>query len=182
MKSTVHHSSLRKDCGRPAPTEDPKPNRLGPVSCCGSGACSGIRIFYFTRANQKKYNDVSCKPKYVIARLEYQGSSATAIGTTKVIEHQKCRSISQSLLKGYQSHINVDWCNKNSSIKYLYDKASIAVVQKKDGDDTDDAVDEIKKYFDYRYLCACEASWRIFGYDVHYRCHSVFRLPFPLPG
>ncbi|KAL4572959.1 hypothetical protein LXL04_019748 [Taraxacum kok-saghyz] len=31
-----------------------------------------VRNFY-RRANQKKYDDVSCKPKYVIARLEYQG-------------------------------------------------------------------------------------------------------------
>ena len=27
-----------------------------------------------------------------------------------------------------------------------------------------------------------QASWRIFGYDVHYRTPSVVRLPFHLPG
>ncbi|KAL4566048.1 hypothetical protein LXL04_030158 [Taraxacum kok-saghyz] len=59
----------------------------------------------------------------------------------------------KQLLKKYQGHINVEWCNQASSIKYLF-----------------------------KYLSACEASWRIFGYDVHYRTPSVVRLPFHLPG
>nr|KAJ0224052.1 hypothetical protein LSAT_V11C200058700 [Lactuca sativa] len=33
-----------------------------------------------------------------------------------------------------------------------------------------------------QYLSACEASWRIYGYDVHYRHPSVMRLPFHLPN
>ncbi|GJZ30839.1 hypothetical protein Tco_0575886 [Tanacetum coccineum] len=44
------------------------------------------------------------------------------------------------------------------------------------------SVDEIKKYYDCRYISACEASWRIFRYDIHYRTPSVERLPFHLPG
>ena len=95
----------------------------------------------------------------------------------------------KGLLKKYQSHINVEWCNQDASIKYLFkyinkgpDKALISVVETKDGDDTDDAVDEITKHYDCRYLSACEASWRIFAYDVHYRTPSVVRLPFHLPG
>ncbi|CAH1421827.1 unnamed protein product [Lactuca virosa] len=91
------------------------------------------------------------------------------------------------LLKRYQTHINVEWCNQGSSIKYLFkyinkgpDRATI-VVDINTASDHDDVVDEIKDYYDCRYISACEASWRIFGYDVHYRYPSVMRLPFHFP-
>ncbi|XP_035843705.1 uncharacterized protein LOC118490286 [Helianthus annuus] len=45
----------------------------------------------------------------------------------------------------------------------------------------EDSKDEIKEYYDYRFLSACEATWRIFSFDVHYRYPSVIRLPFHLP-
>jgi hypothetical protein len=35
-------------------------------------------------------------------------------------------------------------------------------------------------YYDCRYLSACEAAWRIFSFDVHYREPSVERLSFHL--
>ncbi|CAH1415538.1 unnamed protein product [Lactuca virosa] len=93
------------------------------------------------------------------------------------------------LLKRYQAHINVEWCNQGSSIKYLFkyinkgpDRATFAMVQSNNDSDKNDAVDEIKEYYDCRYISACEASWRIFKYDVHYRHLAVIRLPFHLPG
>ncbi|XP_076933572.1 uncharacterized protein LOC143599520 [Bidens hawaiensis] len=55
----------------------------------------------------------------------------------------------KTLLKQFQAHINVEWCNQDGSIKYV---------------------------------SACEASWRIFSFDVHYRILSVMRLAFHLPG
>ncbi|XP_076903521.1 uncharacterized protein LOC143558591 [Bidens hawaiensis] len=93
------------------------------------------------------------------------------------------------LLKRYQAHINVEWCNQSGSIKYLFkyinkgpDRAAAFLEQ---GGDTEDVpeqpVDEIKEYYDCRYVSAYEASWRIFSYEVHYRTPSVVRLPFHLP-
>ena len=41
-------------------------------------------------------------------------------------------------------------------------------------------VDEIKRYYDCRYLSACEAVWRIFGFDIHHRWPAVQRLTFHL--
>ncbi|KAL7609741.1 uncharacterized protein LOC111909057 [Lactuca sativa] len=93
------------------------------------------------------------------------------------------------LLKRYQTHINIEWCNQGSSIKYLFkyinkgpDRATVAVVPTNNECENNDAVDEIVEYYDCRYLSACEASWRIFTYDVHCRYPSVVRLPFHLPN
>ncbi|KAK9056489.1 hypothetical protein SSX86_023850 [Deinandra increscens subsp. villosa] len=94
------------------------------------------------------------------------------------------------LLKKFQAHINVEWCNQAGSIKYLFkyinkgpDRATVTFV-KNNSENSDDqkAIDEIEEFYDCRYLSACEASWRIFAYDVHYRTPSVMRLPFHLPG
>ncbi|GJU85748.1 hypothetical protein Tco_1293294 [Tanacetum coccineum] len=35
---------------------------------------------------------------------------------------------------------------------------------------------------DCRYLLACEAAWRIYGFDIHYRFPHVETLPFYLPN
>ncbi|XP_072087196.1 uncharacterized protein [Arachis hypogaea] len=45
-----------------------------------------------------------------------------------------------------------------------------------------DGCDEVSMYYDYRYISPCEAAWRIFGYNIHYREPSVVRLGFYLPG
>ncbi|XP_076945432.1 uncharacterized protein LOC143616503 [Bidens hawaiensis] len=94
----------------------------------------------------------------------------------------------KKLLKKYQAHINVEWCNQEGSIKYLFkyinkgpDRATISLVQNNFGNE-DEVVDEVKAFYDCRYLSACEAAWRIFSFDVHYRFPSVTRLPFHLPG
>ncbi|XP_076889473.1 uncharacterized protein LOC143540247 [Bidens hawaiensis] len=95
----------------------------------------------------------------------------------------------KTLLKRYQAHINVEWCNQAASIKYLFkyinkgpDKATVAVVDADNQDDQDKARDKIREYYDCRYLSACEAAWRIFAFEVHYNSPSVIRLPFHLPG
>ncbi|XP_035845817.1 uncharacterized protein LOC110924923 [Helianthus annuus] len=95
----------------------------------------------------------------------------------------------KTLLKRYQSHINVEWCNQAGSIKYLFkyinkgpDRVTVSIVESNTSNEPDPPVDEIKKYYDCRYLSACEASWRIFAFDVHYRHPAVIRLPFHLPN
>nr|GEW49868.1 hypothetical protein [Tanacetum cinerariifolium] len=44
----------------------------------------------------------------------------------------------------------------------------------------DEEVDEIKDYLNCRYLSDCEAAWRIYGFDIHYRTPYVEWLPFHL--
>ncbi|XP_076959264.1 uncharacterized protein LOC143635275 [Bidens hawaiensis] len=94
-----------------------------------------------------------------------------------------------TLLKKFQAHANVEWCNQDGSIKYLFkyinkgpDRATISLVQNNNGDNEDTSLDEIKAIYDCRYVSACEVAWRIFALDMHYRLLSVMRLAFHLPG
>lgn len=95
------------------------------------------------------------------------------------------------LLLKYQAHINVEWCNQHRSIKYLFKyinkghdrvTATLSHDTRGDASDTSDTVDEIKTYYDCRYISPCEAAWRIFGFDIHFRSPAVERLNFHLPG
>ncbi|XP_035840386.1 uncharacterized protein LOC118487551 [Helianthus annuus] len=61
------------------------------------------------------------------------------------------------------------------------DRATVAVVSSNNENEQAEN-DEIKEYYDCRYISACEASWRIFSNEVNYRSPSVMRLPFHLPG
>jgi len=86
----------------------------------------------------------------------------------------------RDLIVKYQAHINIEWCNKSRSIKYLFkyihkgDDRAIAKVTATDNND------EIQVYLDARYLSAGEASWRIFGFELQHREPSVQRLQFHL--
>ncbi|KAK9682709.1 hypothetical protein RND81_10G090900 [Saponaria officinalis] len=79
------------------------------------------------------------------------------------------------LIIKYQAHINVEWCNKSRSIKYLFkyinkgpDRGTFLIEQTKD---------EIQEYLNCRYVSACEAAWRIYQFDINYRYPStvIFR-------
>nr|XP_025603131.1 uncharacterized protein LOC112695132 [Arachis hypogaea]XP_025630251.1 uncharacterized protein LOC112723204 [Arachis hypogaea]XP_025674055.1 uncharacterized protein LOC112773204 [Arachis hypogaea]XP_025674064.1 uncharacterized protein LOC112773214 [Arachis hypogaea] len=93
------------------------------------------------------------------------------------------------LLLKYGAHINVEWCNQSRSIKYLFkyvNKGSDRVTasfysSSNDNNPTVKPVDEIKLFYDCRYISPCESAWRIFAFNIHYRKPSVERLSFHLP-
>nr|XP_043633509.1 uncharacterized protein LOC122604703 [Erigeron canadensis] len=98
-----------------------------------------------------------------------------------------------TLLRRYQSHINVDWCDQVGSIKYLFKyvnkgpdriTATISGPTHQQGADEPNAVnkDEEKEFYNCRYLSACEACWRLFGFDIHYRRPAIERLSFHEEG
>ncbi|KAL6541112.1 hypothetical protein OROMI_024995 [Orobanche minor] len=91
------------------------------------------------------------------------------------------------LLMKYRAHINVEWCNQSRSIKYLFkyvhkgnDRVTASFYRDADGDTSSGFVDEVKMYYDCRYISASEAAWRLFGYDIHFREPNIVRLGFHL--
>nr|KAJ0192085.1 hypothetical protein LSAT_V11C800452940 [Lactuca sativa] len=93
----------------------------------------------------------------------FVGKSGVQLDNKNVAPYKKY------LLKRYQAHINGP------------DRATVSMERTNNDSDNNNAVDEIKEYYDCRYISACEASWWIFKYDVNYRHHVVIRLPFHLP-
>lgn len=99
-----------------------------------------------------------------------------------------------NLLKTYQAHINVEWCNKSNMIKYLFkyvmkghDRSKIyfeTTAQTGNISPNHDLAppDEILEYMDARFLSTCEALHRIYEFDIHYRVPPVERLAVHLPG
>ncbi|XP_022032343.1 uncharacterized protein LOC110933428 [Helianthus annuus] len=123
---------------------------------------------------------------FPIYRRRDSGHTVVKKGVT--LDNRSVVPYNKRLLKRYQAHINVEWCNQAGSIKYLFkyinkgpDRATVAVVDSDKGTEEEIPKDEIKEYYDARYVSACEASWRIFANEVHYRYPSVMRLPFHLP-
>ncbi|XP_019158020.1 PREDICTED: uncharacterized protein LOC109154747 [Ipomoea nil] len=93
------------------------------------------------------------------------------------------------LLVKYRAHINVEWCNQSRSIKYLFkyvNKGNDRVTTEFYNSVADEAngkvIDEIKMYYDCRYISPCEAAWRMFAFDIQMRDPSVERLSFHLPN
>ena len=99
-----------------------------------------------------------------------------------------------SLLKRYQAHINVEWCNKSIFVKYLFkyvtkgpDCSKVYLQRVKDGvdppyDQETQTINEVKEYLDCRYICEQDACWRVFGYDIHRHYPFIERLPVHLPN
>ncbi|XP_072060321.1 uncharacterized protein [Arachis hypogaea] len=92
------------------------------------------------------------------------------------------------LLMKYGAHINVEWCNQSRSIKYLFkyvnkgsDRVTASFYSTSTLPNSNSIIDEVKMYYDCRYISPCESAWRIFAFDIHYRRPSVERLSFHLP-
>ncbi|XP_031097006.1 uncharacterized protein LOC116001257 [Ipomoea triloba] len=92
------------------------------------------------------------------------------------------------LLLKYKAHINVEWCNQSRSIKYLFkyvnkgnDRVTAEFYRSTTDERSNEVVDEISMYYNYRYVSACEAAWRLLSFDVQFRHPPVERLSFHLP-
>ncbi|GKU99621.1 hypothetical protein SLEP1_g12438 [Rubroshorea leprosula] len=75
------------------------------------------------------------------------------------LDNQYVVPYNAKLLLKYKAHLNVEYTCQTSAIKYLF---------------------EYIHKGDCRYVSACEAAWRIFGFPIHYRSPSVQRLSFHL--
>ncbi|XP_074357686.1 uncharacterized protein LOC141697289 [Apium graveolens] len=110
-----------------------------------------------------------------------------------VLENQWVVPYNRDLLVRYQCHINVEICAHAHSLKYLFkyfleghDRATVEIRGRKrklaSGQGMDEFEDEIQSYFDGRYICGCEAAYRVFGFNIDYRSLAVERLSFHLEG
>ncbi|XP_022567210.2 uncharacterized protein LOC106378379 [Brassica napus] len=99
------------------------------------------------------------------------------------------------ILKKYKAHVNVEWCNKSSAIKYLFkyitkgvDKSCFRFQKNQDQSTQSETnkkekpTNEIDNYLDGRYLSACESMWRIFEFSIHHHTPAVQKMPVHLPG
>ncbi|KAL6505874.1 hypothetical protein OROHE_023253 [Orobanche hederae] len=84
-----------------------------------------------------------------------------------------------TLLLRYQAHINVEWCNQYKSIKYLFkyinkgsDRVTAKILERDQDNIEANGVDEVKNFYNCRYISPCEAIWRINSFDIHYRTPS----------
>ncbi|GJY51737.1 hypothetical protein Tco_0442584 [Tanacetum coccineum] len=148
---------------------------------CGADnpSCPCTIDFKCTKKFPKQFNETTVIDDngYAIYKRRNDGNTITKSGTD--LHNGYVVPYNPGLLRRYQSHINVEWCNQIGSIKYLFkyiNKGPDRVTAAVDGEE----VDEIKDFYDCRYLSACEAAWRIYGFDIHYRTPPVERLPFHL--
>ncbi|XP_022032408.1 uncharacterized protein LOC110933497 [Helianthus annuus] len=136
----------------------------------------------------KKYVDETCVDSEGYPVYRRRQTSNTVVKNGVRLDNRFVVPYNALLLRKYQCHINVKWCNQSGSIKYLFkyinkgpDRVTASVFQAnstKNNTEQNVAVDEIKAYLDCRYISACEAAWRIFMYDIHYRYPAVEVLPF----
>jgi len=120
----------------------------------------------------------------------YRRRSSNAHTVTKcgiTLDNRHVVPYNPMLLLKYQAHINMEWCNQRTSIKYLfkyihkgYDRITARVVPCNLNQEVE--IDEIKQYLDCRYVSPSEASWRMFSFPIHGRRPAVERMFFHLIG
>lgn len=137
----------------------------------------------------KKFQDstVIDEDGYPTYRRRDSGISVTKKGVQ--LDNRFVVPYNPHLLMKYQAHINMEYCNKSNSIKYLFkyvnkgpDRVTIQILNQCADGGRVQIVDEIKHYCDCRYLSSCESFWQILGHDIHHRWPAVQRLTFHLPN
>nr|XP_029145224.1 uncharacterized protein LOC114924536 [Arachis hypogaea] len=123
---------------------------------------------------------------YPVYRRREDGKTINKLGVD--LDNRYVVPHNRFLLMRYGAHINVEWCNQSRSIKYLFkyvnkghDRVTASFYKSAADKENMDDYDEVSMYYDCRYISPCEAAWRIFGYNIHYRDPSVVRLGFHLP-
>ncbi|XP_057444284.1 uncharacterized protein LOC130736470 [Lotus japonicus] len=89
----------------------------------------------------------------------------------------------------YNGHINVEYCNKSNAIKYLFkyvskgpDRVNVDISNQNKDYTESEVKDEIKQYYDCRYLTPCEEVWRTLKFFIHVEWPSVKNVTFHLPN
>ncbi|OMO54933.1 DNA helicase PIF1, ATP-dependent [Corchorus olitorius] len=141
----------------------------------------------------KKFCDRTKIDEHGYPTYRRHDSGALCVKNGVVLDNRFVVPHNVDLLIRYQAHINVEICNRSRAIKYLFkyinkgpDRARAVIESDREkaarGVNANGiTVDEIKAFLDCRYLCAYEACWRLFSFDVHLRQPAVIRLLVHLP-
>nr|KAJ0204802.1 hypothetical protein LSAT_V11C500285140 [Lactuca sativa] len=120
---------------------------------------------------------------YLIYRRRNDGSFVEKYGVK--LDNRSVVTYYKLLLKRYQAHINVEWCNQGASVKYLFryinkspDRATVEVAQSNNAEDNDDTIDKIKTTM-MVYICV---HMKLRGIYSSLTSPSVVRFPFNLSG
>jgi hypothetical protein len=102
----------------------------------------------------------------LLERLQHSLSMAV-VKDGHVLDNRWVVPHNVALLKRYQAHMNVEWCNKTNLVKFLFkyitkgpDRANVAVCPvggSSTGQQHEEGVDEVAEYKSCRYLSACES-------------------------
>ncbi|XP_058783166.1 uncharacterized protein LOC131657824 [Vicia villosa] len=152
------------------------------LQCMKEGKCSK----YFPKEFRK--DTVVDEDGYPVYRRRDNGHTVIRNGIE--VDNRFVVPYNSKLLLKFKTHINMEWCNQSTSIKYLfkyinkgYDRITAAIVMSENGNPIErQDVDEIKQYIDCRYVSPSEASWRIYGFPIHGRKPAVERLHFHCEG
>lgn len=149
--------------------------------CTKNGKCT----WYYP----KKFQDVTIVDQdgYLVHRRRDHGNTIENVGVT--IDNRSVVPYNPMLLLKYQEHINMEWCNQCTSIKYLfkcinkvYNWITVVIVLDEGQSTCQQAAnEEIKKYVNDRYISPSKACWRILFFPIHSRKLEVERLFFHLP-
>ncbi|XP_058742589.1 uncharacterized protein LOC131625469 [Vicia villosa] len=147
-------------------------------TCMKEGKCSK----YFPKDFRR--DTIVDQDGYPVYRRRDNGHTVSKNGIE--IDNRFVVPYNAKLLLKYRAHINMEWCNQSTSVKYLfkyinkgYDRITAAIVMNEDGSVSQhETVDEIKQYIDCRYVSPSEAAWRIYGFSIHGRKPAVERLHF----
>ena len=126
---------------------------LNPGSpCMKEGKCSR---FYPKMFQPHTVLDADGFPVY---RRRNNGNAIEKNGV--IVDNKYIVPYNPRLLRKYQAHINIEWCNQSTSIKYLfkyinkgYDRVTAVLIDEDNGQTENGGThnDEIKEYLDCRY-------------------------------
>ncbi|CAA7024783.1 unnamed protein product [Microthlaspi erraticum] len=147
---------------------------------------------FCTKKYPRQYNEFTSidKSGYIIYRCRHNEASIVKKGVTN-LDNRFVIPHNLEILKKYQAHINVEWCNTTNAIKYLFkyitkgvDKATFMIEKGTPelGDEKFKVVkerNEIQEFLDCRFLSACEAMWRIFAFHIHKGLNCLYLSKVP---
>ncbi|XP_072054189.1 uncharacterized protein [Arachis hypogaea] len=147
--------------------------------CMKNGSCSK---FYPKEFRQQTLIDEAGFPKY-----RHTDNGRTVKKRECVLDNKFIVSYNPELLLKFGCHINVEYTCQTSSIKYLFkyvhkgnDRVTATLYNVGDSSKAAQVVDKIMNYYNFRYILACEAVWRLFGYEIQEKELFVIRLSFHL--